>query len=125
MNLVTELHRGLSHFHFQVIRLKGLPTPSPTRLDNVSLPPPLPRVRGRSYFRNLRTPRPPIPLAKDTQLLHVSRQPDHYRPSETIQMNEKNNQEMGQAMTFTDDLMTSRSMNQMPQGPIGIAHDMI
>ena len=118
----------LSPFQVQVIRLKGLPVPPIRRPNNVSPPPPLPRVRGRSYFRNLKTPRPPIPLHLDTQLLHVSRQPGHSRqfdPSQMVKKNMDQEEEMDQAMTFTEDQMTNLARNPLPPGPIGIAHDMI
>lgn len=98
----------------RVPRLRSPPSSGP--------PPLLPHIPKRPYYRRLGTPRPPVPLPKDTQILHI--QPARSGPSTnpstpSINQNQRMPSEerqeliveqvpiqvaeqMGLALTFTD-----------------------
>ncbi len=89
--------------------LKGRKIPSLSLPRHVSPPPPLPQLRRRYYNRNLRTPRPPIPLPLDTQL-------QQYPRLNRYQLFKRLHQQSHQVINSTA---------QREDQPIGLATDLI
>lgn len=87
-------------------------------------PPPLPAIRSRAYYRRLRTPRPPVPRARDAQLQHISPPAAH---QSTTPMPARRpptaDEHMDLAMTFSDADET-RPSDQRHDQPIGLATEL-